>query len=290
MEQQVREIQPKRTDFVLLNFTMLLLAVPSLFAKLIDLSPQVIVFGRSLLAAFALFAFLQIGRQSIALRSSQDRNRIFLLGVLMAVHWVAIVQSIQVSTVAIGMIAVHTHPIITILLEPWFFNERFRWSDLLLGIIVLIGVVILVPELAWSNSTALGVFWGVVSATFFALRNVISRGYVRQYSGTLVMFYQMIAVAAVLLPTLVFVEIELSEFFSWRMFALGIIFTAGTHTLYISAMRSMKAKTTGVISVAQVPYSIVYAMIFLGEFPDWRALVGGTIILGIVVIENFRAN
>ncbi|MEM9778234.1 MAG: EamA family transporter, partial [Chloroflexota bacterium] len=237
MQKQIKQANSTKIDFLLLNLTTVMLAGPSLFAKLINLPPQVMVFGRALLAAAALFAFLQITRQSTQLKSSQDRNMLLVLGAVMAAHWVTVVHSIQVSTVAVGMIAVHTHPIITILLEPWFFNEKFRWSDLLLGVIVLIGVIVLVPELTWSNSTALGVFWGVFSAALFALRNVLSRGYVRSYSGSVVMYYQMMVVAAVLFPFIFFTEFEVSEFFSWRLLALGVIFTAGGHSLYVGAMK-----------------------------------------------------
>ncbi len=275
-----------RVDLLWLNFAMIFLSGPSLFAKAIQLPPQTIVFGRAGLAAVTLYLFFLISKQSYQLESRQDRRMILLMGVLMAAHWVALVQSIQVASVAIGMIAVHTHPIITILLEPWVFSEKFKWRDLGFGAMVLLGVVVLVPELSWSNETVQGVTWGVLSALLFAIRNVYSRRYVRKYPGTVVLFYQMVVVALVLAPLLVTTPVDWPEFFSWKMLALGVIFTAGGHSIYVGAMSKFKAKTVGIVSVAQVPYSIVLAFFLLAEVPTWRAFVGGAIILGVVAAET----
>ncbi len=247
-----------------------------------------IIFGRSMFAALGLLVFIGIQRQSLALRNGRDTGAIILVGVILAIHWVMMFHAIQISTVAVAMIALHTHPIITILLEPWLFKERFQPTDLILGVIVLIGVIVLVPTLEVSNNITQGVFWGVVSALFYSIRNMFNRKYVRAYPSSVVMWYQLIVTAVVLAPYFVLFEADWVGLFSVNLLVFGIIITAIGHTLFINSLTHLKTKTISVISVIQVFYSIIYAILLLGEIPTTRTLIGGVIILGAVYYETVR--
>jgi drug/metabolite transporter (DMT)-like permease len=52
------------------------------------------------------------------LERGRDWLLMLLCGLLMCVHWVTYFHAMQVSTVAIGMIALYTYPVMSVLLEP----------------------------------------------------------------------------------------------------------------------------------------------------------------------------
>ena len=48
----------------------------------------------------------------------------------------------------------------------------------------------------------------------------------------------------------------------------------------------MKAQTAGIISGMETVYGILYALIFLGEVPAIREIVGGVVILGVALCSS----
>ena len=279
----------RQQNLLYLNLATLLGAGPTLFAKLIELPALSIVFGRALFGFLGILLVVLWQKQVIRPKNGRDLAILLGMGVSMAIHWVALFYAVQISTVAVGIISVNTGLIMTILLEPLFFGERFSLLDLILGLVMFAGLLVLVPEFELSNDTTRGVMFGVISAFFFVVRTLLSRRYVQRYPSIVVMGFQLFGVAAVLaLPAIFLNQPDPSQFFSWRMILLGLVFTALLHTLYVQSLSGLKAKTTGLIGVLQVPYSILAAMIFLAEYPPLRTWLGGVIVVVVVVIETLR--
>ena len=70
---------------------------------------------------------------------------------------------------------------------------------------------------------------------------------------------------------------------------LGVVFTAGAHTLFIEGLRSVRAQTAAVISSLEPVYGIVLAALFLGEVPAVRTLAGGLVILAAALAATRSA-
>lgn len=69
---------------------------------------------------------------------------------------------------------------------------------------------------------------------------------------------------------------------------IGFAYTALAHSLYVAAQKRVKAQTAGLVSGMETVYSILYALVFLGEVPSPRALLGGAVILGVAVLSSLR--
>jgi len=190
----------KSKSLIGLHASNILFAGTGLFAKLIPLPAIDIIALRCLMAAGALLVIITLIKRKIMLAGLRDRLLMVLCGLLMCVHWVAFFHAMQVSTVAVGMIALYTYPIITVFLEPLWQRQRPQLADLLCGLLVLAGVYLLVPEFSLRSSTMLGMFWGAVSAVAFALRNVLQRHYLLYYRGDTSMFYQALIAGLAALP------------------------------------------------------------------------------------------
>ncbi len=266
---------------------VLLFGLAGLFGKYIALPALLITLGRVIFAALALGGVLAVRRSSFALRG-RDYLLLPLAGAVLAVHWAAFFQSIQVSTVAVGLVSFATFPVFVTFLEPLVTRQPLRGMDVLLALLTLAGAALVVPSFALANSTTQGVLWGLLAAGSFAVLALFNRHYVRRYSSLLVAFWQQGAAAMVLLPFL-FVYAQPASLANLLLLAvLGVVFTALAHTLFIQGLSVVKAQTASIISSLEPVYGILFAALLLGEIPALRTLVGGAVILGVVVYSSWR--
>ncbi len=272
---------------VSVHAAVIVFGMTTLFAKLIELSALELMPLRSIFAGLALFIFIQLRRQQLLLDNFRDYAWVGLLGLLLAIHWVAFFHSMQVSTIAVGVIARYTYPVITVFLEPFFSGGSPRWPDIISGMVVLLGIFLMVPQFDWSNATAQGVAWGVFSALLFALRNILQRNYLNDYSAHQSMFYQILVVLVVLLPWVVDSIPDVSSYQWGQLVLFGVVFTALPHTLLVNSLRFLKAKTVGLIACLQVVYSAIFAALILDEIPGLDTLVGGSLVIAAAVYESY---
>lgn len=269
---------------------MMLLGGTALFSKLIPLSALDITFGRSLPACILLFLFVKLSGESLLLKRTQDYFIAFGLGVLMAIHWVTYFMAMQLSSVSVGIIALFTFPVITVLLEPLFERFSLRWQDIVSALAVLLGIVLIVPDFTLSNDISLGVAVGVFSAFLYSLRNLLHRKYFSHYSGAKAMSYQIMIICPCLALFLSEDMGELSLSTIGLLLLLASAFTALPHALIASSLKHLRAKTFSLVACMQPFYGVVFAIILLGENPTWQTLVGGAIVVAAAVYETLNAH
>ena len=146
-----------KKSLISLHLTVVLLGGTALFSRLVPLSASDITLVRSVFACIALFAFLKLAKNKIKLNSRKDYGVALGLGLLMALHWVTYFAAMQYAGVSVGMIALFTFPVITVLIEPFFERVRLVWQDILSTLTVIIGVYLIVPETSLENDITLGI-------------------------------------------------------------------------------------------------------------------------------------
>jgi drug/metabolite transporter (DMT)-like permease len=270
------------------NLSVVLLGLVPLFAKLVDLDAVSIIAWRATLGAAALLAFLALRRGGWRLERGRDYALVILLGVVMAVHWSSFFHAIQISTVAVAMVAMFTWPVITVLIEPLVYGARPRPRDLGLALLALAGVGLVLPHLSLNGAAMHGVAWGLFSALLYALRNVYYRRYLAHYPGSRMMAYQLVVIALCLLP---FASLPArSAGLDWALLALlGLVFTAFAHTLFVASMRRLQAKTAGMISCLQPAYGIAAAALLLDETTTLQTWLGAALVMAVAIIESIGA-
>lgn len=250
---------------------------------------EVIVWFRAFFAMILLYGFCKIRKQPMTIKSQKHKVPFLLGGIFMAVHWITYFYALKLSNVALGVLSLYTFPIFTAILEPFFLKIKFNPRYIVLGIIVLIGLYVLTPDLDFQNSYVQGILIGLFSALCYAIRILIFKQYVDAYNGTVLMLYQTVVISVILLPTLFFMD--LSAFRSqWPyIIILAVVTTATGHSLMLHALQFFSATTASIISSLQPVFGIFLAFIFLGETPVQNTYIGGAIILVAVVIESFKS-
>ncbi|MCJ8320729.1 MAG: DMT family transporter [Colwellia sp.] len=273
-----------------LHAAVLLFGGTALFAKLIGLPALDITVYRSFVAALCLFLLLSFKDKTLALNSAKDYKIGLVLGALMGVHWVTYFSGMQMAGITIGMIAFFTYPVITVFLEPLVHRSKPKAKDIVSALVVILGIYLLVPEANLGNQVTMGIVTGIVSACFFALRNIIHKKHFSHYSGPQTMMYQTI-VAGLMLCLFVEVppmQVPASDW--WLIVLVGIVFTALPHSLFASSLRNLSATTAGLISCLQPLYGSLFAFAILAEQPSFMTLMGGALVISAAFFETWSVS
>jgi len=281
-------MKTKSKNLLAVHLAVLLFGFAGLFGKWVDLPAAIIVFGRVFFAAFFLFLYLLYNKKSFRLSSFTDYLSLFLAGALLSFHWFTFFYSIQISSVAIGILGVSTFSIFSALLEAVFFKEKFCYKNLIPALLSVIGIYIILPEFNFENNITQGLFWAIISGLAFALISFLNRKQIKTYSGSIVAFYQDISATLILVPILFLIDFSLNWTDIGQLILLGGVFTAIAHTLFITGLSTIKVHEASVIANMEPVYGIVFAFFLLNEHPSWNVLLGGAIIVGMAFWVSLR--
>ena len=273
-----------------LNIAVLLVSTSGILGRYISMPPPVTIWLRCLLAAVILGAYIWYKKIDLKVEHKKDWTTIILSGLFFGAHWITYFYALQLSNVAIGMLSLFTYPVITALLEPLFFKTTLNTKHVFLGVVVLIGVYFLSPEFNIENNHTKGVLFGLISAVFYAIRNILMKKKVANYHGSMLMFYQMVIVTLVLWPVLFLFEVNPTTNDWQALFILALVTTSIGHTLFVMSFKNFSISTASIISSVQPIYGILFGILLLNEIPSGNTLIGGFLILTTVVIESINSS
>ena len=267
----------------------LFISTSGVLGRYIAMPTEIIIWFRAAIAMVLLYLYCKYKKIDLTIKSSKDYKPFFLSGLLMALHWVTYFYALKLSNVALGVLSLYTFPIIIALLEPLFLKVKFDPIYILLGLLVLIGLFILMPEFNIESTQVKGILFGVFSAFCYAVRILILKQHVAKYNGTMLMFYQTVIITILLLPTLFFMDISGLESQFPYLLLLAFLTTAIGHSLMLHSLKFFSASTASIISSLQPIFGIILAFFFLQETPTMCTFWGGSLILLTVVIESVRS-
>jgi drug/metabolite transporter (DMT)-like permease len=202
-----------------------------------------------------------------------------LMGLVLAIHWITFFQAIKVSTVAVGLLTFSTFPVFVTFMEPCFFNERLRRSDVIVALAATAGVALVIPRFEFANQIVQGALWGIASGFTFAVLSILNRRFARQYSSLVIAFYQDLVATIALMPLVFVYDVRWGLKDLLLLLFLGVVCTGLAHSLFIRSMALIKAQTASVVACLEPVYGIIVAAFLLNEIPDMRVIAGGGVIL-----------
>ncbi|MCB1897898.1 DMT family transporter [Cognatazoarcus halotolerans] len=267
------------SPWLALHLAVLLFGTAGLFARGLSISSINLVFARTAIAAIALALVWRFGA---AARGRQTFGWWLLLtGPLLAIHWASFFHAIQVASVAIGLLGYASFPLFSVSFA-WLAGERPRRSDLLGAGAVSVGLVLLVPQWSIDNSAVQGLIWGLLSGATFAALTMVNRRQVGSVDPVALGYAQNAVAALCLLPWVSW-PIAAGGVEWGALLALGLVWTALSHTLFITALRAVPAQEAAVVASLEPVYGIALAWYLFGEAPGAREWIGGAMIVGVSV-------
>lgn len=267
-----------------LHVATLIFGFAGLTGKMLTVSPSAVVFARTVVGAFALA--LVWGTSSS--RKAIDRDTVFRLlpsGVLLGLHWLTFFVAVKVSTVAIGLLSFATFPVFVAFLEPLFSRVRLCLRDVGLAFVVFVGLVLVVPSYSLGDHMFQGALWGLLSAVLVALVTCINKRVVGSTDPIVVGLLQNVWAAFLFLPasggvlSMTGLDVALIVF-------LGVGCSAIGHTLFVAALRSIRAELAAVTSGLEPLYGIILGYLLLGEVPTVHTVIGGALIVLAVTVAS----
>ena len=283
-------MQAQQQSLLFLHIAVFLFGGTALFAKLINLPAIDITVYRTAIASISLIILMWLTKKRITLNSVSDYGIAILLGIIIGLHWITYFGGMQLAGVTVGVIAFFSYPVITVFLEPLVNKTTPRLSDLVSAAVVIFGIYLLIPSADLGNDVTFGIMLGVISAFFFATRNILHKNYFSQYSGPHTMLYQTLVACLMLC---LFVEVPPSDVtqYDWLLLLLvGIVFTAAPHSLFAASLQNLSATTAGLISCLQPLYGSVLAFLILHEQANWQTVVGGLLVISAAFYETWSVS
>ena len=279
-----------RNSVMLLHIAVMMFGMSAVLGRFVDAPAVVIAGGRVVCSSITLLILSRITKSNLKLNSGKDYVVAVLTGVILAVHWTAFFQSAQTASVAVSTITFSAFPLFLTFLEPLVFREKLRLRSLACAAVLLLGVGITIPDFSLDNQITLGILWGLISALTYAVMSLSNRYLSGLYESRTICLYEQGAAAVVLLPALLLVPVNWTVQNLVGIGAIGLICTAIAHSLYVSAQRNVKAQTAGIISGMETVYGILFALLFLGEAPSVREIIGGVIILSVAMFSSLASS
>ncbi|MDH4139483.1 MAG: DMT family transporter [Coriobacteriia bacterium] len=263
--------------------------------RAVDASAFVIVFWRVLLASLVLAAYLAV-RGRLAEVASLPRSRKLALvgmGALLAFNWILFFTALQLTQVATAVLLGYLGPVFVAVLTPLFTREPFDRRVVLPLAVALAGTVVIVnPAQISVRSTAevAGAAAAFVSAITYALLVLNAKRLVQGIPATVYMLVEYTTASVLLLPFALTMKSP-STLAEWgSLGALGIVNTALTGFLFLSALRHVRADHAAILTYAEPASAVVFAAVFLGEALTPTTIAGGIAIAGAgMLVSRMRA-
>jgi drug/metabolite transporter (DMT)-like permease len=173
--------------FIQLHIAVLLAGLTGILGKLITLNEGLLVWYRLLLTAVTLWVLALIRRQAVRI-SPRDIWRIFGVGAIAALHWVAFYGSIKYANVSVALVCFSAIGFFTALVEPLIFRHRVDGVELLLGIMVILGIFFIFRV---DPHYKTGILIGLASSLLGSLFPVLNKRILQKVPAATVTLYEL---------------------------------------------------------------------------------------------------
>ncbi|MBE32800.1 hypothetical protein CL647_01525 [bacterium] len=282
-------MQAKSKNLIYINIASLIMSFSGLFAKWISVESYSIIFGRSVAALPVLLLICILFKVIKPIQSKRHLILIILSGIFLTLHWTLFYKSVQVSSVSVGIIAIFSYPLITSILEPLLTQSVFKIRMVLESVILLVSLYILSGHTINGESVYIGLMLGIIAAFSFALRNIIIKEIVDEYSPIWLMMIQIGISIILLAPFGIAPLMDAGAKNIGLIIIVGIMVISLSHTLFIQSMKTLSATAIGVISSLQLIYAIVASWLFLNETISINIILGAFLISSVAVYEQIKS-
>jgi drug/metabolite transporter (DMT)-like permease len=274
----------RRQALFSIHLVAVLFGATGIFGAVIEANAAVITWGRAAFAVLTLTLLgAALGERGFKQAFAQTRGWALLSsGGMLALHWVSFFVSVKLGGVAVATLGFASFPAFITLIEWAVLRERIQRAEWLRLFVVSLGLLLITPSFDLSDVGTEGLLWGLLSGASFGVLAVMNR---RALSGVNAFHVAGLqnAVVCLLLTPWIFFELRDVSLTAWYLIAaLGIVCTGIAHLLFVSSLRSLHARTAGLVVASEPLYAIAFAWMLFAEVPSPRTLVGAVMMVGAI--------
>lgn len=274
-----------------LHTAIFLFGFTAIFGRLIDMTELEIVWYRLILTVGSMLVLpsLYRGLKKIPVK---DRWRLAGIGILVSLHWVAFYGSIKYANVTVALSVLSSTAFFTSLIEPLVFKAKFRWTEMLLGAMVIPGMYLIFN---FGEVYLTGIILALVAALLAATFSVLNRKMIAKYSAIPITFLEL-GSGWIFLSFLAPIYIQyfpqasfVPQDWDWvYLLLLAIVCTTFAYVLSINALRHVTAFTFNLSINLEPIYGIVMAIFLFQEHEEVSLglYAGAAIIITAVFVHT----
>jgi drug/metabolite transporter (DMT)-like permease len=179
--------KPETSDYLKLHFIVLIFGFTAILGKLTTVSSLALVLYRTFFAVLGLGFYAWVRGKNLKL-AFREALPLLCTGALVSLHWICFFGSAKVSTVAISLVAFSTTSFFTSILEPLTKKKKISFVEVLLGLSVVLGLVVV---FTFEFKYLLGIIIGLIGAFLSAIFSIINSHFAQKYDSQKVIFYEM---------------------------------------------------------------------------------------------------
>ncbi|MHB1322961.1 MAG: DMT family transporter [Coriobacteriia bacterium] len=264
-----------------------------LLSRQVEASAFVIVFWRVVFAGLAIAAFLGLRGRLGELMALPSRKKLGLaaMGAILALNWVLFFSALKLTDVAVAVLLAYCGPIFVTAFAPLVTREPFDRRVLVPLALALAGTAVIVGprELELGGTHLLGAGLAFASAFTYAMLVLNAKRLLKGIPATVYMLGEDITAAAILLPVVLFSAGPSGPVEWGSLLALGVIHTAFTGFMFLSALRTVRADQAAVLTYAEPVSAVAFAALFLNESVTLPMALGGAmVVLGGVLVARME--
>ena len=282
-----------KRSLIQLHVFVFLAGLTAPLGNLIQLNGLFLVFYRMLLTVLALIPIYLVHQQPAKV-PLKDKGKLMLIGVLIAIHWVCFYGSIKLANVSVALVCISCVGLFTAILEPFIFKTKFIRSELLIGLLSLIGILCIFQ---FDIQFRTGILVGLISSLFASIFTIYNKRLTTQYSTQTIQTFEMLGGLGFLTIVILgiknyqhsnFIVPTQSDWF-W-LIILSMVCTVLANYLMLSALKKISAFTLNVSLNLEPVYGIIIAIILFQEHKQMGMgfYIGMSLIAISVLLQMLR--
>lgn len=257
-----------KTALLQLHVSIFLAGFTGILGRMITLNEGLLVWYRLLITAIALWIINLVVRKDYSI-SRKERWKIYLVGLIVALHWVTFYGSIKYANVSVALVCFSSIGFFTALLEPLILRKKAHPVELMLGLMTIIGISIIFHFDARYKT---GIIIGMISAVLCSLFPIFNKMLLNKHNSDKVLYHEMSGAfftLTLLMPLYLFLfpsdrlTPDLSDL-GWLL-VLALICTVYAMNLSMKALRKISAFTVNISFNLEPLYGIILAFIIFQE-------------------------
>lgn len=249
------------------HFIVIIFGFTAVLGALISISALPLVWYRMTLATFGLGLVLWFSKHSF--RVSKTIAWVAIAsGILIAFHWITFFGAVKVSNVSITLSVLSSGAFLTSLLEPIFYKRKVIGYEVLFGLLVIVGLVLI---LGTDTTHAKGFLYAGISTVLAVLFTLLNGKFVTKTNPYILSFYELLVgalVVTVLLATQGAFTPSFFDISSQDLFWLAILAFVCTSYAFVVSIVVMRHLTPYSIMLGinmEPVYGIALAYVIFGE-------------------------
>ncbi|HUR30115.1 MAG TPA: DMT family transporter [Saprospiraceae bacterium] len=280
-----------RRAYIELHISVILLAFTAILGDLITLSASVLIWWRCLIAIAGIWIFLIITRR-LKKEFILRQRKIYLLGILIAIHWLCFFGCIKLANASTALICFATISFFTAWIEPWITGRKRMMHEIIFGLIVIPGLVLIAGSA--EGKVLFGIIIGLIAALLVAVIASFEKKWITEIDAEHMTLIQVAGAFATMCVWLVaeYFFLGIESFLPQGMdifylLVLGLVCTSIAWVLATRAIRTVTAFDQMMVINLEPVYGIAMAFLLLDDRKELTAsfYIGASIILISVIIH-----